>query len=115
MPWKTSSVMEEKLRFVFEHELQERTMTELCERYEITRQTGYVWLRRYREAGAAGLLEQSRAPAWQPDAGGDRAAGVGAAAGAYALGTAQAQAHSGARRARAKLAGGQHHRSAAAT
>src|SRR6266436_3368414 len=61
MPWKTSSVMEEKLRFVFEHELQERTMTELCDRYEITRQTGYVWLRRYREAGAAGLLEQSRA------------------------------------------------------
>src|SRR6266852_4769498 len=61
MPWKTSSVMEEKLRFVFEHELQERTMTELCERYEITRQTGYMWLRRYREAGAAGLLEHSRA------------------------------------------------------
>src|SRR5260370_4883377 len=61
MPWKTSSVMEEKLRFVFEHELQERTMTELCDRYEITRQTGYVWLRRYREVGAAGLLEHSRA------------------------------------------------------
>src|SRR5258708_23798625 len=55
-----------------------------------------------------------RAPASQPDAGGSRAAGVGAAAGAYALGTAQAQAHSGARRARAKLAGGQHHWSAAA-
>src|SRR5258705_4506747 len=61
MPWKTSSVMEEKLRFIFEHERRERTMTELCERYEITRQTGYVWLRRYREAGAAGLIEQSRA------------------------------------------------------
>src|SRR6266849_7786542 len=61
MPWKTSSVMEEKLRFVFEHELRERTMTELCARYEITRQTGYVWLRRYREAGVAGLVEHSRA------------------------------------------------------
>src|SRR6202022_2958986 len=61
MPWKTSSVMEEKLRFIFEHELQERTMTELCQRYEITRQTGYVWLRRYREAGVAGLIEESRA------------------------------------------------------
>src|SRR6266446_639754 len=58
MPWKTSSVMEERLRFIFEHERRERTMTELCERYEITRQTGYVWLRRYREAGAAGLIEQ---------------------------------------------------------
>ena len=30
--------MEEKLRFVFEHERQERAMTELFERYEITRQ-----------------------------------------------------------------------------
>ena len=53
--------MEEKLRFIFEHELRERTMTELCARYEITRQTGYVWLRRHREAGAGGLIEQSRA------------------------------------------------------
>src|SRR5260370_596008 len=61
MPWKTSSVMEEKLRFVFEHELQERTMTELCERYEITRETGYVWLRRYCEAGVAGRVWHSRA------------------------------------------------------
>jgi len=61
MPWKASSVMEEKLRFVFEYELDERSMTELCQRYEIARETGYVWLRRYRQAGAAGLIEHSRA------------------------------------------------------
>src|SRR6266436_9635588 len=116
MPWKTSSVMEEKLRFVFEHELQERTMTELCERYEITRQTGYMWLRRYREAGAAGLLEQSRAAHrhgnQMPEEIEQRVLELRQAA--YALGTAQAQAHSGAGRAGAQLAGGQHHRSAAA-
>jgi putative transposase len=53
--------MEEKLRFVFEYERRERTMTELCQRYEIARETGYVWLRRYRVAGAAGLAEHSRA------------------------------------------------------
>ncbi len=53
--------MEEKLRFVFEYELDERSMTELCQRYEIARETGYVWLRRYRQAGAAGLIEHSRA------------------------------------------------------
>jgi hypothetical protein len=29
MPWKVSSVMEEKLRFVFEYERDEQTMTEL--------------------------------------------------------------------------------------
>jgi len=53
--------MEEKLRFVFEYELGERTMCELCQRYAIARETGYVWLRRYRHAGVAGLLEHSRA------------------------------------------------------
>src|SRR5579863_4817175 len=56
-----SSVMEEKLRFVFEYERDERSMTELCQRYQIARETGYVWLRRYRAAGVAGLVEQSRA------------------------------------------------------
>jgi putative transposase len=61
MPWKASSVMEEKLRFVFEYELGERSMSELCQQYEIARETGYVWLRRYRQAGAAGLIEHSRA------------------------------------------------------
>ncbi len=64
MPWKTSSVMEEKLRFVFEYELGERSMSELCQRYEISRETGYVWLRRYRAAGVAGLVERSRAAQW---------------------------------------------------
>jgi len=53
--------MEEKLRFLFEYELGERTMSELCQRYEIARETGYVWLRRYRHAGVAGLVEHSRA------------------------------------------------------
>ena len=53
--------MEEKLRFVFEYDTGEHSMTELCQRYEIARETGYVWLRRYREAGVPGLLERSRA------------------------------------------------------
>jgi putative transposase len=53
--------MEEKLRFVFEYELGERTMSELCQRYAVARETGYVWLRRYRHAGVAGLVEHSRA------------------------------------------------------
>ncbi len=56
--------MEEKLRFVFEYELGERSMSELCQRYEISRETGYVWLRRYRAAGVAGLVERSRAAQW---------------------------------------------------
>src|SRR5712675_580837 len=61
MPWKASSVMEEKVRFVMEYEQDERTMTELCEVYGIARETGYVWLRRYRERGLEGLVERNRA------------------------------------------------------
>src|SRR5260221_298723 len=60
MPWRASSVMEEKLKFVFEYQQRERTMTELCQRYGIARETGYVWLRRYQEAGVEGLREKSR-------------------------------------------------------
>jgi len=53
--------MEEKLRFIFEYDTGNHTMTELCQRYEITRETGYVWVRRYRQAGVPGLVERSRA------------------------------------------------------
>ena len=52
--------MEEKLRFVFEYEQRERSLTELCQRYGIARETGYVWIRRYREKGIEGLIERSR-------------------------------------------------------
>ena len=58
--------MEEKLRFVFEYEQDERTMSELCQRYGIARETGYVWLKRYREQGLAGLVELNRAPRRHP-------------------------------------------------
>jgi transposase InsO family protein len=67
MPWKTSSVMEEKLRFVFEYDQGEHTMTELCQQHGISRETGYVWLRRYRAYGLAGLVERSRAAQRRPN------------------------------------------------
>ena len=59
--------MEEKLRFVFDYERDEQTMTELCERYGIARETGYVWLRRYRERGVGGLVELNRAAERHPN------------------------------------------------
>lgn len=36
-------------------------MKELCQRYEIARETGYVWLKRYQAMGVEGLREKSRA------------------------------------------------------
>ena len=53
--------MEEKLRFILEYERDEQTMSELCASFGISRETGYVWLRRYRELGKLGLVEMNRA------------------------------------------------------
>lgn len=52
--------MDERMRFVLEHERGLWTMTELCQAHQITRETGYCWVRRYRQGGleALALLEQ---------------------------------------------------------
>jgi transposase InsO family protein len=59
--------MDEKLRFVFEYERDEESMKALCERFGISRETGYVWLRRYRQHGPGGLVELNRAPQRHPN------------------------------------------------
>ncbi len=62
MPWRESCAMDERVRFVGESQSGEWTLTELCERYGISRKTGYKWLERYRRFGAGGLAERSCAP-----------------------------------------------------
>ena len=49
------------MRFVFAYERDEQSMSELCHSYGISRETGYVWLRRYRQLGVEGLVELNRA------------------------------------------------------
>lgn len=62
MPWQESCAMDERVGFIADHQSGLWTMTELCERYEVSRKTGYKWLSRYRLEGAAGLVERSHAP-----------------------------------------------------
>ena len=62
MPWKETCCMDEKLSFVAECLRGDLAMISLCEDYGISRKTGYKWLGRYRELGAEGLVERSRAP-----------------------------------------------------
>src|SRR6266540_4112344 len=62
MVWRENCAMDERIRFIGERTSGLWTMTELCERYEISRKTGYKWLERYRSFGAGGLMERSRAP-----------------------------------------------------
>ena len=57
-----TNVVKERLAFVRDLESGHWSMTELCERYGITRPTGYKWEARHLAGGGAGLADRSRAP-----------------------------------------------------
>jgi transposase InsO family protein len=61
MPWEETCTMDERLKFVSACLSGEQPMSWLCERFGISRKTGYKWLDRYRTSGPAGLVDQSRA------------------------------------------------------
>jgi len=61
MPWKASSVMEERLRFVARL-LDGEAMTEVCREFGISRKTGYKIFDRYKEHGLEALSDRSRRP-----------------------------------------------------
>ena len=62
MPWKVASMMDEKVLFISECLRGDLPMTALCERFGISRDTGYRLLGRYRASGVGGLEARSRAP-----------------------------------------------------
>jgi putative transposase len=66
MPWKQVLPMNEKVRFITDYLNGVFTFTELCERYEISRKTGYKWVDRYVENGASGLEDRARTPRHSP-------------------------------------------------
>lgn len=59
--------MNERLKFIAAAQRGDRTMTELCAAYGISRKTGYKILRRYEEEGPEALHDRSRAPHWHPN------------------------------------------------
>src|SRR5437868_9126618 len=61
MPWKASSVMEERLCFVARL-LDGEAMTDMCREFGISRKTGYKIFDRYREHGLEALTDRSRRP-----------------------------------------------------
>jgi transposase InsO family protein len=61
MPWKASSVMEERLRFVGRL-LDGESMTDMCREFGISRKTGYKIFDRYKEHGLEALTDRSRRP-----------------------------------------------------
>jgi transposase len=59
MPWKESSVMDERLRFVARL-LEGEQMSPLCREFSISRKTGYKIFERYRDHGLEALTDRSR-------------------------------------------------------
>ena len=61
MPWKESSVVEERMKFVSRY-LDGEQMSELCREFGIARKTGYKIVERYQDCGLEGLTDRSRRP-----------------------------------------------------
>ena len=61
MPWRETSVMDERLRFVARL-LEGEGMSEVCRDFGISRKTGYKIFNRYKEDGIDALTDRSRRP-----------------------------------------------------
>ena len=55
MPWRVTSPMYLRQRFVLDAEHTPASFAELCRRYDISRKTGYKWLDRYARLGPESL------------------------------------------------------------
>jgi putative transposase len=62
MPWKDTCPMDQRVAFIADWLRDEWTMTELAERYQISRKTAHKWVNRYDADPAHGLADRSRAP-----------------------------------------------------
>jgi len=65
MPWKASSVMEERLRLVARL-LDGEAMTDVCREFGVSRKTGYKIFDRYKELGVAERVSVN--PRWKDKA-----------------------------------------------
>jgi transposase len=66
MPWMETNATEQRLSFLIDYASGQWSMSELCERYRVSRPTGYKWLKRVEEEGESGLDERSRRPKSSP-------------------------------------------------
>jgi putative transposase len=66
MSWKETCPMTERMQFVLDLLKDERSMSELCRIYGVSRTTGYKWRDRFDSGGVAALTDRSHAPLHQP-------------------------------------------------
>lgn len=68
MPWQETLRMDQRTQFIAEYLAHRQPVTELAERFQISRKTAYKWIARYDAEGPAGLHDRSRRPHTCPHA-----------------------------------------------
>ncbi len=67
MPWKESSKMDQRAKFVIRALFGQESYASLCREFGISRKTGYKWLRRYQQTGSLfELADRSSRPHTSP-------------------------------------------------
>ena len=68
MPWKETCAMNQKVQLIGDYLKQSYTITQLSEIYEVSRNTIYKWIKRYKQGGNEGLTDRISAPKRHPNA-----------------------------------------------
>ncbi|POZ18203.1 IS481 family transposase, partial [Lelliottia aquatilis] len=71
MPWDARDIMSLRTEFVLFASQDGANIRSLCRHYGISPATGYKWLARWSEHGAAGLADRSRVPHHSPNCSSD--------------------------------------------
>ncbi len=66
MPWKVINQMDLKNQLIIDYSNEHFSITDLSQKYGISRPTVYKWITRHKKLGIDGLKEQSRAPKNSP-------------------------------------------------
>jgi len=66
MPWRNTSIMDEKYFFINEYRSGIWTITDLCKGFQISRTLGYKYINRFELYGMEGLADLSRKPHSSP-------------------------------------------------
>jgi len=66
MPWKGVTVTEQRERFLEDYKLNVYTVTDLADRFSVSRKTAHKWIDRFEESGLSGYHELSRRPHTSP-------------------------------------------------
>jgi putative transposase len=68
MPWKETCAMDQKIQLISDYLKQSYSITQLSEIYEVSRNTIYKWIKRYKQGGNEGLTTKTTAPLRHPNA-----------------------------------------------